>query len=431
MSKKRDFVNIVATQNKINIATDKSIEKKFHFFVNKNINEAVSIEVLSQLLDENGYALNKQNNDFYIIKSKDDMLINKIKIYRVKYVDTQKLKEKVDEILKGYFKDVKTVKNGMDNKKVLTPMSPAVPADNNVNVNESKIEEKFNYTVNVLDKKSIAVTYKDLFVPDVVKDIVQDMDKEPIRIKVTAKIYEVNTNALKQFSSKLSAQIQGGGLSLSGTTNSTSGDISSGLAYNSSDKSTGMNLGLAINALESQGSAKLLSEPSLFLYEDTDANITNGHTYPVAQNNTITSNNVTTTSTTYQNINTGLTMSLNFKEYKNDFIYLDMNLMITSVDNYNTTIQQIITSQKTLSDKLMIKPDAINYLGGIIIKNINKSNGGIPLLQDLPYVGGLFKFKNDTSEEDTLIIELTASIVSSADKEISSKSINFKSLFKK
>ena len=183
----QDYINIVATQNKINIATDKSIEKNFNFYINRSIKGQTNINVLKELLDANGYVLMKKNDNYYIIKNKEDLLINKIQIYKLNYADTKKVKTQVEQILKGYFKNIKRVKTSQGTKN-FTPMQERKAGAGNSSIKTTETEERVEYSINVLDNKSIAVTYKDEFVPSVVDKIIASMDVPPVRIRVKLKI---------------------------------------------------------------------------------------------------------------------------------------------------------------------------------------------------------------------------------------------------
>ncbi|MBD3830761.1 MAG: hypothetical protein IE890_09770 [Arcobacter sp.] len=405
-----DFVNIVATQNSINIATDKSIEKNFNFYINKKIASDTNLEVLNQLLDQNGYVLKKQNKDFYIIKSKDDLLINKIDIYDLKYVKSSLVKTQADEILRGYYKNVKTTKTS-NQQKEFTPLDER-KTNNNSNVLVQETEEKINYSINTLNDKSIAVTYKDDFVPSIVQKIINTMDIEPTRIKVKVKIYEVKTDALKQYSSELNANLKLGPLSLSSGTNSQTGLVNMGASVSSTENSSSsLDINSIITALEKTGDAKVTAEPSVFIYEGNSAKLTEGKTYPIKTEDTTVTNNSTTSTSNYTNQDTGLILDLNFEQYRAGMIYLKLNLNIDLVEDYNQDKNQIITVKRELKTNLIIEPDTQVDMAGLNQKVISNSEGGIPILRSLPFVGKLFEFENSSTDESMLIIQLIVSVV--------------------
>ncbi|MDY3205940.1 MAG: hypothetical protein RBR70_12790, partial [Arcobacter sp.] len=402
----QDFVNIVAAQNGINIATDKKIEKEFSFFVNKKISGKVNVEVLAELLESNGFVLQKQNKDFYVIKSKEEILINQIEIFTIEHADTKKVKEQADLILQSYYKQIKKVTTTTKDKK-FTPMEERDDTAGNVEIKET--EEKQEYAVNIINNKSIAVTYKDQFVPEVVRKIIQAIDKKPVRIKVHAKIYEVNTNDLKQFGAEYGINAQLGDFRLGANVNPQNGLIALGATET---PKTPLDISAMINALEKNGSAKIKAEPSVFIYEGKKARLIDGKTYPIQSESTTVSNQNTTSTTTYTYQDTGITFDLSFLEYRSEMIYLTMNLTITNVEEFDAEKNQIITIKRQLNEDLLIKPGEQIHLAGLTRKSESSSTGGIPVLQDIPLIGGMFTFENTKNEENQLMILIKAELIS-------------------
>ena len=407
-----DYVNIVATQNKINIATDNYIKKDFNFYINKPIGGSTNLKVLRELLDSNGYVLIRKSKNYYVIKNKKNLLINKIKIYNIKYADTKNLKQKIDLILKGYFKNIKKTKTSR-NKKNFTPLQERKNSDNNSNITTTETQQIVDYSINALNNKTIAVTYKDNFVPQVVSSIIRSVDVPPKRINVKMKIYEVSTNALKEFSNKLTLDMQAGGLKLGKSTSSTTGVLDLGLKYanGATNAITSFNLGSILTALEKKGKAKITSQPNIYLYEGHSSKLIEGKTFPIQQNSTSVINNNTTTSTSYVDKNTGLTLEIKFNEFRSGMINMSLKLDISSVQNYNPKDKQLITTKRSLQTDMIINPGELINMAGLTSAVHSKSQGGIPLLMDIPIIGKLFTFKKNIDDKNILIIELMAELV--------------------
>lgn len=400
----QDFVNIVSIQNRINIATDKKIEKQFSFYVNKKIDGTVNIEVLRELLDSNGFLLEKKNENYYLIVAKEDLLINQMEIFKIQYADTNQIKRQVDLILQSYFKNIKKVTTKTKDKE-FTPMDEVDKDKSNSSIQE--IEEKMEYSVHVIDNKSIAVTYKDAFVPVVVKQIIEATDIMPIRIKVISKIYEVNTNALKEIGTQYNFSAQAGDYSIGGNINSQTGMVSLG----AQEVERTVDIGLVIKALEQIGKAKIQSEPSVLLYEGTASRLMEGKTYPTEQDSTTVSNNTTTQTTTISYQDTGTIMDIKFNQFRSNKIYLNMNLSITDVENYDQEKNQIITTKRQLQQELLITPGKQIFLAGLSKKYEYKNDGGIPGLMDIPWIGSLFEFQTIKEEKTMIIISIQADII--------------------
>ena len=61
----------------------------------------------------------------------------------------------------------------------------------------------------------------------------------------------------------------------------------------------------------------------------------------------------------------------------------------------------------------MIKNNQTVIIGGLIQNTVNNSTTGIPLLDDIPLLGYLFKDKNNSIEKDNLVILISPKIISS------------------
>jgi general secretion pathway protein D len=406
-----DYVNIVATQNRINIATDNYIKKDFDFYINKPIGGSTNLKVLKELLDSNGFTLVKKSKDYYIIKNKKDLLINKIKIFSVKYADTKLLKEKCDKILMGYYRNIKTTITS-NRKKIFTPMQEQKPAANESKMNIKETQTRINYSINVLDNKTIAVNYKDNFVPGIVSTIIEAIDHKPKIIRVTCKIYEVSTTALKNLGAELS--MNGAlGIKINDFSTSTQNGIVKLNAALGADTTNLNTLGInaVITALEKKGDAKLKSEPSVLLYEGKSSKLTQGKSFPIQQQNTQVNNTASTSTTTYTQQDTGLTLGIKFNQFRSGLIYLDFKLNILGVDTYDRQTQQLITFKRQLVNNMIITPGQQIDIAGLNTHNRTKSTGGIPLLKDIPYLGRLFQFSNKNQEDTMLIIQLKAELL--------------------
>ena len=62
----------------------------------------------------------------------------------------------------------------------------------------------------------------------------------------------------------------------------------------------------------------------------------------------------------------------------------------------------------------MIKNNQTVIIGGLIQNTVNNSVTGIPLLDDIPLLGYLFKDKNSSVEKDNLVILISPKIISSS-----------------
>ena len=66
----------------------------------------------------------------------------------------------------------------------------------------------------------------------------------------------------------------------------------------------------------------------------------------------------------------------------------------------------------TDSNKIaIVVPIAIAVIGGLISEIETKFQSGVPLLKDIPLLGGLFRLTNDAKKKRELIIFVTPKII--------------------
>jgi len=174
-----------------------------------------------------------------------------------------------------------------------------------------------------------------------------------------------------------------------------------------------LGINAVITALEKNGDAKLKSEPSVLLYEGKSSKLTQGKTFPIREQNTKVNNTATTSTTTYKQQDTGLTLQIDFKQFRSGLIYMDFKLNILGVDQYDPISKQLITFKRSLINNMIITPGQQIDIAGLNTHNKSKSAGGIPLLKDIPYLGKLFQFNNKSQEDTMLIIQLKADLLKS------------------
>ena len=407
----REFINIVSTQNNINIVIDKNIDVQFDFFINKKIDKKVNISVLRDILYNNGYVLQEKEN-YYFITKEEELLINKMDIFHLDHANTKKAALHVEKILNSYFENMKIIKTKAS-KKTLTPLQENKINDGKQTSEEKQVSERFNFSVTALDNKSIAVSYKDAFVPKVVNQILRAIDIEPTRIEIKCKIYEVNTNAMKEYGMQFGLYQDGNGFHIN--TNTHKNIITRNIIAKAIDGTITQSIPLSvtgmIKALEEQGNATIMAQPKILIYEGGQAYLNDGKSYPISTENTTTQNNQTTSTKSYKNVDTGITLQLAFKEYRADNIYLSFNLKIDNVDHYNTENSQIITTKRELRSDLKFKAGKEIDLAGLSRDKNTHNVSGIPLLMDIPWIGKLFQIETNNTDKSTIIIQLIAEVI--------------------
>lgn len=187
-----------------------------------------------------------------------------------------------------------------------------------------------------------------------------------------------------------------------GTATSFLVDGSSGLGI-IRDIGTGK-LKLEIDALESEGDSKTLSNPKLFTISGKNAIITQGTKFGV--NTTTTIDGVTTSETTYFDANLKLDVTPIITGDGN----VMMDILITN-DSVSFSTDPPTISKKEVDTNLVLSSGDIAVIGGILTETVSEATSGVPGLKDAPGVGALFRSKTQKDETTELLIFLAPRVI--------------------
>lgn len=161
-----------------------------------------------------------------------------------------------------------------------------------------------------------------------------------------------------------------------------------------------------INALITNGNAKLLAKPKVQTIDGKEAVIFIGDHIPVVTEKK--ENGETTYSTEYVDAGIKLTYTpqINANGYITAKVHTEVSTptLVTDIKNYKITTRQADTTVRMKNGETMV-------IGGLIGKEESSNVSKIPFLGDLPIIGQLFRNTHNTKSESEIVIFLTAKII--------------------
>jgi len=173
-------------------------------------------------------------------------------------------------------------------------------------------------------------------------------------------------------------------------------------------------LSALVTALESTSKFKVTSRPSLFASNNKKAQIISGERIAVIQG-------------TQSGLGTGSSLV-----QQNQVSYIDVNLDLQVVPLINSdkevylevaqTLAEVtgsskigtddypIISNRQLQTAVMVPNEGTLVLGGLIKDRRNKKTGGVPVLQKLPLLGGLFRSTSTNKDRTELVVLIRPSV---------------------
>jgi general secretion pathway protein D len=184
---------------------------------------------------------------------------------------------------------------------------------------------------------------------------------------------------------------------------------------------------VALNALQQDGTSKVLSTPSLVVMNNQEAQITVGQQLSVISqslyNNTGVLNNGTgnaissTGVGTASYISTGVTLDITPRVNPGGLVYMDVNQEDTQPDFTTITAANPNPSitQRNLKTQIAVQSGETVLLGGMISDNEGKTSDGVPLLSSIPLIGSLFSSKTNSRHRTELILLITPHVITNPD----------------
>jgi len=239
--------------------------------------------------------------------------------------------------------------------------------------------------------------------------LLKELDVMPRQILLEAKIYSVVMSGsfamgVNYYFQKVSGQERKPLASLVNTAT----QLSAGMLVGQAKELLAF-LSLSDNA----SNARVISEPSLIATDSIPASINVGSQVPVLTGTIITPGGGTNTQTqAISSHDTGVTLQVNARVNPSGVVTLIIDQEISNPTNTTTSNiptpsfdQQVVQTQITMQDGDTIA------IGGLISENTNSGSAGIPGLNRLPFIGGIFGNKTYSHDRSELIIFMTPHVI--------------------
>lgn len=175
------------------------------------------------------------------------------------------------------------------------------------------------------------------------------------------------------------------------------------------------NFEVAINALESNGTAKTLSAPSLVVANNQEAQINVGQQIPVTQTS-VAGFGTTATYNSVQYLNTGVQLSVTPRVNPGGLVYLDVQQEVSSPGIPASGTNNPPINQRQIQTQVAVQSGETVLLGGLISEFTNEQGSSLPGVAKIPILRSLFGNSSNHRDRTELIVLITPRVVSSVDE---------------
>jgi len=248
-----------------------------------------------------------------------------------------------------------------------------------------------------------------------IKSMIQDLDIDKQQVYVKVKIIEVSEAGSRDIGVKYgliagSAQQSFGLATLSANLGGSAVAVSpANMGLNVPTGLTeGLALGAAVDLLETNGAAETLSSPLLLCINNKESSIYAGSTKTIKTGSTTTTGG--TQSDKFKREDIGLTLKIKPRISTGNKVRLDISLVLEDVEPSQTNGQPDTSKKEILTTAIVNDGESV-ILGGYTREKSFSAISKVPVLGDIPLVGGLFTSKTHQNDKINLVAIITPYIV--------------------
>ena len=238
------------------------------------------------------------------------------------------------------------------------------------------------------------------------KDLIASLDTIPPSIVLDTEILEVDENSSHDVGLELGSSAIGTTFSELTPPTQTNGQTGRLIGFQAITR-TPLTLQATLNLLIQNGHARVLADPRITTLSGRTASIRAGDTISILT--TVGSGIGTVPSTQLQSFQTGVSLDITPIVTDSSDVSVALHPVVNSLTGYLNGVPQIST--RDTQTTVQLRDNETLVIGGLIEENSQVNTSKIPLLGNLPLVGGLFRDNNITTTRNELVMVVTPHLV--------------------
>ncbi|RLA84575.1 MAG: hypothetical protein DRG78_01065 [Epsilonproteobacteria bacterium] len=249
--------------------------------------------------------------------------------------------------------------------------------------------------------------------------LIQQIDIERRQVFVKVQIYEISQNTIDNMGIKWG--IAGGyankvgiatsSVNMGGSYFALPDILASNISLDAVNK--GIAVGAVIDLIKGDGGVNTLSEPNLLCLNNVKSSIYVGKTQSILTSSAKGDNTADITRNNYSREDIGLKLEITPQIADKNKVVLKVKSKIEDVDS-SSNADRPTTTKREIDTTTIVQNGESVIIGGMLRDNKDQSSTKVPLLGDIPLIGGLFRSKSTINDKISLVIIMTPYIVNSS-----------------
>jgi general secretion pathway protein D len=253
---------------------------------------------------------------------------------------------------------------------------------------------------------------------EMMTSVIKKLDIEPQQVYIKAHIYEISQNRLNNLGAKwglAGGAVAGNALltslfNLGGSSFVLPTSLSSTIDFGTTSKAVAV--GALIDLLKQYGAVNVVSEPNILCINNKKSTVYIGKTISILTSQATGDSTTSITRNTYSREDVGLTLEVKPQIASDNKVLMEVKTKIEDIDRSTTLTADRPTTLKREVNTISIVQDGESVIiGGLLKDYYSKGVNKIPILGDIPFLGGLFRSTNENRDQINVVVMLTPYII--------------------
>ncbi len=359
-----------------------------NIIVDRNITETCTIYLNDVTWKEAFLAIMKMND---LIAYRDGGFIKVIKAEDFEaQINALKEIERLAKMVKPASVRVVKIHNARA-EDIKTTLDPLLSAED-----QPSVDSRTNSLVFTVSDSSLAI----------INQIIEELDTETRQVSIEVKMVTVDSNSMSELGINW-ATLKDGNTATS-ITQTTIGDEGKLLVGKYSGTAGSMNVLATLASLINKNKAEIISRPLVVTQDNEPASISAGQEIPLVTYDEARNTVITMFPATTELIVTPYILS-------EDRILLDIDVSRKTAEGVGVGLK---INEESAQVKMITSNGETAVIGGMRQIQESKTDSGIPLLQDIPLIGQVFKYTKREMKKTDLVIFITPHIIETVNTKL-------------